>query len=87
MAPPRPWTLQYQLASMAAWLSSTGISHHNLLPHTPSLHLSAVNSSPRPGIVPQTLNSSSQPLQLSGDLCSSQGCLWLKQGLSDSHSV
>ena len=34
-------TQQYRLASMAAWLSSTGISHHNLLPHIPpdlSLH-------------------------------------------------
>ena len=28
-------TLQYRLASMAAWLSSTGISHHSLLPHIP----------------------------------------------------
>ena len=37
------------LASMAAWLSSTGISHHNLLPHIPSICLSAVNSNPHPG--------------------------------------
>ena len=28
-------TQQYHLASMAAWLSSTGISHHSLLPHIP----------------------------------------------------
>ena len=42
---------------MAAWLSSTGISHHNLLPHLPSLRVSAVNSSPHPGIAPQSLNS------------------------------
>ena len=41
---------QYHLASIAAWLSSTGISHHSLLLHIPSIHLSAVNSSPRPGI-------------------------------------
>ena len=37
-------TQQYRLASMAAWLSSTGISHHNLLPHFPwsvSLQLTA----------------------------------------------
>ena len=34
-------TQQYRLASMAAWLSSTGISHHNLLPHTPSICLSS----------------------------------------------
>ena len=43
------------LASMAAWLSSTGISHHNLLPHIPSICLSAVNSNPHPGcsIIPK----------------------------------
>ena len=61
-------TQQYRLASMAARLSSTGISHHNLLPHIPSIHLSAVNSSLCPGIAPQSLNSSSQPLCLPGDL-------------------
>ena len=60
---------QYHLASMAAQLSSTGISHHNLLPHMPSIHLTTVNSSPCPGIAPQSLNSSSQPLHLLGDLC------------------
>ena len=49
---------------MAAWLSSTGISHHNLLPHIPSTHLSTVNSSPCPGIAPQSLHSSSQLLCL-----------------------
>ena len=53
-------TQQHRLASMAAWLSSTGISHHDLHPHIPSIHLSAVNSSPRTGIAPQSLNSSSQ---------------------------
>ena len=37
------------LASMAAWLSFTGIFHHNLLPHIPSTYLSAVNSNPHPG--------------------------------------
>ena len=43
----RPWgcfhplcmTQQYRLASMAAQLSSTSISHHNLLPHIPSISL------------------------------------------------
>ena len=44
---------------MAAWLSSTGISHHSLLPHIPSISLSTVNSSPYPGIAPWSLNSSS----------------------------
>ena len=53
---------------MAAQLSSTGISHHSLLPHIPSIRLSAINSSPCPGIAPQSLNSSSQPLHLPGDL-------------------
>ena len=57
-------TQQYLLASMAARLSSTGISHHNLLPHIPSIYLSTVNSSPRPGIAPQSLNSGSQLLHL-----------------------
>ena len=50
---------------MASWLSSTGISHHNLLPHIPSISLSTANSSPHPGIAQQSLNSSSQLLGLS----------------------
>ena len=86
-APPLPVTQQYLLASMAAQLSSTGISHHSLLRHTPSIHLSTVNSSPRPGIAPQTLNSSSQLLCLPGDLHPCPGYVWLQQGLSDSHSI
>ena len=84
MAPPPSVTQQYRLASMAAWLSSTSISHHNLLPHIPSIHLSAVNTSPRPGIAPQSLNSSSQLLHLPGHLCPCPGYVWLQQGLSDS---
>ena len=55
---------------MAARLSSAGISHHNLLPHILSICLSAVNNGPCPGIAPQSLNSSSQPLSLPGDPCS-----------------
>ena len=66
-------TQQYRLASMAAWLSSTGISHLSLLPHIPSIHLSAVNNSPRPGIAPQSLNSSFQLLHLSGGPASLSG--------------
>ena len=85
MAPPPHVTQRYRLASMAAWLSSTGISHHSLLPHIPSICLSKVNSSPRPGIAPQSLNYSSQPLCLPGDLCPCPGYVWLQQGLSDSH--
>ena len=40
MASPLPVTQQYHLAFMAAGLSSTGISHHDLLPHIPSIRLS-----------------------------------------------
>ena len=58
---------------MAAGLSSTGISHHNLLPHIPSIHFSTVNSSPHPGIAPQSPNSSSQPLHPLRDLSPSRG--------------
>ena len=58
---------------MAARLSSTGISHHNLLPHIPSIRLSSVNSSPHPGIAHQPLNSSSQPLHLPGTCIPVQG--------------
>ena len=77
---PLRMTQQYLFASMAAGLSSTGISHHNLLTHIPSIHLSAVNSNPHPGIAPQSLNSSSQPLY-------HLGYVWLEQGLSDAHSI
>ena len=80
-------TQQYRFASMAAWLSSTGISHQDLLPHIPSIHLSVINSSPHPGIAPQSLNSSSQPLCLPRDQSSCLRCVWLRQGLSDSHSI
>ena len=58
---------QYHLASMPAWLSSTGTSHHNLLSSILLIRLSAVNSNPRTGIAPQSLNSSSQPLPFPGD--------------------
>ena len=68
VAPPLRMTQQYPLASRAAWLSSTGISHHNLLLHILSMCLFAANRSPRPGIAPQSLNSSFQPLLLPGDL-------------------
>ena len=44
---------------MAAQISSTDICHHNFLPHLPLIHLSTVNSSPCPGIAPQSLNSTS----------------------------
>ena len=41
-------TQQYCLASMAAQLSFTGISHHSLLPHIPLILLSAVSLQPSP---------------------------------------
>ena len=44
MAPPLHVTQQYRLASIAAQLSSTSISHHSLLPYIPSICLSAVNA-------------------------------------------
>ena len=61
----------------AAWFSSTGISHHILLPHIPLLCLSRVNSCPGPRIAPRSLNSSSQPLRLPGDLPPCPCYLWL----------
>ena len=77
MDPPLCMTQQYPLAFMAAWRSSTVISHHNLRPHSPSIHLSTVNSSPHPGIALQFLNSSSQLLCLPGDLHPYPGYVWL----------
>ena len=73
MAPPLRDDSAVSPFSMAAWLSSTGVSHHDLLPHIPSICLSTVNSSPRPGIAPQSLNSSSQLLRLPGDQYSCPG--------------
>ena len=81
MAPPLHVTQQYHLASMAARLFSTGISYHSLLPLIPLISLSTVNSSPCPGIAPQTLNSSSQLLHLLGDLLPCPGYIWLWQEL------
>ena len=39
MAAPATMTHQYHLASMTVQLSSADISHHDLLPHIPSIHL------------------------------------------------
>ena len=54
---------------------------------SPLIRFSAVNSSPHPGIAPQSLNSSSQLLHLPGDLhpCPRYSCL--QQGPSESHSI
>ena len=81
-------TQQYCLASKAAWLSSTGISHHSLLPHLPPIHLCTVNSSRRTGVAPQSsLSSSSQPLCLPRDLQTCPGYTGLRQELSDPPSI
>ena len=48
-------------------------------PPLPSIRLSTVNSSPCPGIAPQSLNSSSQQLCLPGDLHCCLGYVWLQQ--------
>ena len=82
MAPPLHVTQQCCRASTAARLSSTGISHHDLLPHIPSIHLSTVNSSLRPGVAPQSLSSSSQLLHLPRDLRPCPEYIGLRQGLS-----
>ena len=66
-------TQQNHLASMAAWLSSTGISHYSLLPHIPSICLSTVNSSLHPGIAPQSLKSSSQRWAVQGTCVAIRG--------------
>ena len=42
-------------------------------PHILTIHLSAANSNLCPGVAPQSLNSSSQPLCLPGDQCSCPG--------------
>ena len=72
------WLRSYCPASMAAWLSSTGISHHSLLPHMSWIPLSAVNSSPCPGIALQSLTPASS-------CCTFQGtCIpvWYTHGCS-----
>ena len=79
--------LGFNCGFISAWLSSTDISYQNLLPHISLVYLSTVNSSPCPGIAPQSLNSSSQMPCLPGDLCPCLGYIWLRQGLSDSHSI
>ena len=74
-------TQQYLLASMAAWFSSTVTPPPQSPPSHPLLYLFSVNSSPCSGISPQSLNSSSQPLHLPGDLCPYLRYVWLQQGL------
>ena len=82
MAPPATCDSAVLPCFLAAWLSSICISHHDLLPHILSIRFSSVNSSPCPGIAPQSLNSSSQLLPLPREQCSCPGYVWLQQGLS-----
>ena len=60
---------------MAFQLSSTGISHHNLLPHIPLIRLSAVNSSPHPGIAPQSLTPAPSCCTFQGTSSLSRVCM------------
>ena len=86
-APPPTVTQRCHLAPVAAWLSSTGVSHHDLLPHIPSTRRAAVSSIPHPGVAPHSPKSSSQPLRLPGDQPSCPGYVRLQQGLFNSHSI
>ena len=87
MAPPLHITQQHCLASMAAWFSSTGTCHHDLLLHMTWGYIPAVNSRPHPGIAPQSLCSSSQLLCLLWDPRLSLGYVWLWQGSSESDQL
>ena len=86
MAPPPRMTQQYRLASTAAWLSSTGLSHHNLLPHIPSTRPSSQQQPSAWGCstIPKHQLPAAAP---STDLSPCPGNVWLWQGLSDSHSI
>ena len=81
---PLPFTLlgSIPLLPMTAWFSFTGTSHHSLLPDIPLGHLLAVSSRPYPGMAPQSLPYSFQPLCLLRDPHNFGGCIWLWQGLS-----
>ena len=79
MAPPSTCDSAVSPCFHGCLASSTGIFHHDLLPHILSIHVSTVNSSPRPGIAPQSLNPSSQPLHLPGDQHSCPGYVWLRK--------
>ena len=84
---PKYWSFSFSIipSKEIPGLISFRMDWLDLLPYIPSIHLSAVNSSPYPGIAPQSLNSSSQLLHLPGGL---HPCLgWLQQGLSDSHAI
>jgi len=76
-------TQQYHLASMGAWLSPTGISHHSLLSHpfNPSLHSQQQTSPWDCSIIPklQLLATvpSMEPASLSGVCIAVARMVWL----------
>ena len=80
MAPPTHMTQQYCLPSMAAWLSSTSISHRSPPSHpfNPSL---CSQQQPMPWDCSTIPNSSYQPLRLPGDQHSCPRYVRLWQGL------
>ena len=67
------------------------VLHRHFPPQSPPSHplnLSLCSQQqPCPGIGPQSLNSSSPLLRLPADLCPCLGCVWLWQGLSNSHFI
>ena len=65
-----------------SWLSFISIFHCSVLHQVPSHHLPSVNSRPCPGIVFQSLCSSSKLQHFLGDLNPCLGYVWLWQGLS-----
>ena len=81
MAPPHMCDSAYLLASITACLSSTGISHHSLLPHISLIHLcsqqqpSPWDCSTIPKLQLPAAAPSRGPVSLSRDV-------WLWQGLS-----
>ena len=77
MAPPRMYDSAVLPCFHGCPAFLTGISHCDLLPHIPLIRLSVVNSSLHPGIAPQSLNFSSQPLRLLVDLHPCPGNVWL----------
>ena len=84
-------TQQYHLASMAAWLSSTDISPHSLLPHV--LSICPFNLSLHSQQQPAPWDCSTIPklqLPVAVPFRGPRPCLGyvcLRQGLSDSHSI
>ena len=65
-----------------SWLSFISIFHCSVLHQVPSHHLPSVDSRPCPGIVFQSLCSSSKLQHFLGDLNPCLGYVWLWQGLS-----